>query len=348
MQFTFCLNILLLGFGAAFFGNFVERHIKMSALLSTVLLSMGFAFTWGGLHFKHLLLVYFGAGILCGIAQGIAYVISPKNLLLWWNKTKYKATVMSLSIICFGLGSSMCSVLFKYFNSRFGIEDTMLWLCGIYMTMMLIGTALVNKPKFALKKIKTQKKFDYVKTLDNSMFWRLWTFMFLNITAGLILIGNCASMLKHVDLAESTVVGVMFICGLSNGFGRLVFPFMTDFMKRKQFICILILGLEICLVFPALVIPIAIPMMLILINATYGSAFAVLPTLVSSSFGNSYLTTIHGLVLSAWGVASAAAYFCTSFFGYTGESGTTLMLIIILITYVVNFANCTCMIKKSS
>ena len=115
VQFTFCINILLLGLGAAFFGNLVERKLKFSAFLSTILLTLGFILTSLGLHLRHISLIYLGSGICCGLAQGIAYVISPKNLLLWWkNKTKFKSAIMALSIICFGLGSSLCAILFNY------------------------------------------------------------------------------------------------------------------------------------------------------------------------------------------------------------------------------------------
>lgn len=338
IQFTFCLNILLLGLGAAFFGNFVERKIKASSVLATVLLCLGFLCTWHGLHFHNIIEIYIGSGVLCGLAQGIAYVISPKNLLLWWNKTKYKATIMSLSIICFGLGSSLCSVLFNWLNPAYGIETTMLVLCGIYTCMMSVGALLINKPKYALNKIKKTLSFDYKSMFKDSTFRKLWIFMFLNISAGLILIGNCATILGNAEISNALVITVMFICGLANGFGRLIFPIITDFMKKKTSICLLILGIELFVVSPTVFIYSAIPLMIILINATYGSAFAVLPSLVSYSFGNTYLTTIHGLVLSAWGIASIFAYVCSTVLNLYGV-GCVGMLICILVMYVANFIN---------
>ena len=338
VQLTFCLNILLLGLGAAFFGNLVERRIKLSALLSTSLLAIGFLLTAYGLHAKSMLPIYLGSGICCGLSQGIGYVISPKNLLLWWNKTKYKATIMSMSIICFGLGSSICSLLFNWLYPKHGIEMTFILLCGIYFVVMLASTALINKPKFAIAKLKTTAKFNYKHIFKDSTFWKLWTFMFLNISAGLVLIGNCAPILKNTGLSTALVTTVMFICGLSNGLGRLVFPVIADFMKSKAKICLLILGIEICLVSPTIFICAAIPLMIVLCNATYGAAFACLPSLVSYNYGNSYLTTIHGLVLSAWGFASVFAYICSTMLqafnvGYIG------MLVCILLMYAMNFVN---------
>lgn len=217
-----------------------------------------------------------------------------------------------MSIICFGLGSSICSLLFNYLYPRYGIENTFLLLCGIYSLVMLASTAAINKPKFALTKLKKTVKFNYGKIFKNSTFWKFWIFMFLNISAGLVLIGNCVPILNSTGLSATMITTVMFICGLSNGFGRLMFPVIADFMKNKIKICLLILGIEICLVFPTIFMCTAIPLMIVLCNATYGAAFACLPSLISYKYGNNYLTTIHGLVLSAWGIASLFAYVCST------------------------------------
>lgn len=55
--------------------------------------------------------------------------------------------------------------------------------------------------------------------------------MFLNISAGLVLIGSCASILKELSLSQNMVILVMGLCGIFNGAGRLVFPALSDFMR---------------------------------------------------------------------------------------------------------------------
>ena len=213
--------------------------------------------------------------------------------------------------------------------------------------MMLSATIIINKPKYALNKIKHTLKFDYASIFSQSTFWKLWIFMFLNISAGLILIGNCAPILNSTGLSTAMITTIMFICGLSNGFGRLVFPVIADFMKNKTAICLVILGLELCLVSPTIFICSAIPLMIVLCNATYGAAFACLPSLVSYNYGNSYLTTIHGLVLSAWGIASVFAYFCSTMLQHF-EINYVGMLICIFAIYLANFINAIILKKQST
>ena len=339
VQFTFCLNILLLGLGAAFFGNIVERHIKFSALLSTFLLIFGFLLTTYGLNIKNIYLIYLGCGVCCGLSQGIAYVISPKNLLLWWNKTKYKATIMSLSIICFGLGSSLCSILFNWLYPIYGIQKIFIVLGSIYVIMMGIATLLINKPKYAIIKIKKSLNFDYIEMIKTNVFWRLWFFMFLNISAGLILIGNCASILNNLNLSMSLITFIMLMCGLSNGFGRLLFPIIMDHINKKLMISLIILSIEICIVIPSIWVQFLIPIMIILINSCYGAGFSVLPNMILQIFGKDKLTIIHSAVLSAWGIASIFAYACLMLLKYFNINSMNMILILILIIYCLNFIN---------
>ena len=86
--------------------------------------------------------------------------------------------------------------------------------------------------------------------------------------------------------------------------------------------------------------------MIVLCNATYGAAFACLPSLVSYNYGNSYLTTIHGLVLSAWGIASVFAYCCSTALQYYGI-GYVGMLVCILAMYAANFVNVLTLKKRA-
>lgn len=205
--------------------------------------------------------------------------------------------------------------------------------------MMGIATLLINKPKYAIMKIKKSLNFNYIEMIKTNVFWRLWFFMFLNISAGLILIGNCASILNNLNLSMSLITVIMLICGLSNGFGRLLFPIIMDHMNKKLMISLIILSIEICIVIPSLYIWFLIPIMIILINSCYGAGFSVLPNMILQIFGKDKLTIIHSLVLSAWGIASIFAYTCLMLLKYFNINSMNMILISILIIYCLNFIN---------
>jgi len=322
VQFAFCLNIFFLGMGAAFFGKMVEKRIKLAACISTALLFAGLQVAAVGVVCKSLLLVYIGFGALAGLSEGCGYVVPVKNLLLWWGKTKHKGVIMAMSIIFFGLGSTLCSWMFGMMQrTGLSITDIMRSMSYVYIGMMSLGCIMIRKPKYAVLKLEKEKKNNdetsssAVKLADlvkDSFFRRSWLFMFLNIAMGLVLIGTCASLLKNVAcLQPETVIAVMMACGIANGAGRLVFPFISDYMKTRLWIWILILGIEVIVTSCSAIWPVLLPIGAVFINATYGAAFSTLPSVLNDHYGKDHLSEIHGLVLSAWGFASLFAYAVT-------------------------------------
>jgi len=311
VHFAFCLNIFFLGMGAGLFGRLVENKIKSAALLSTILLFSGLCIAAIAVQRHSLMLLYIGIGLFAGLAEGIGYVTPVKNLILWFGKGKHKGLVAAISIISFGLGSTLCSSLFNSYFSMFDITGIFYAYAITYLIPMVAGTLLIRKPKFATTN-SFKCEFSYVNTIKDTMFWKYWTFMFLNISMGLILIGSCASILREVNIERGTIIVVMMLCGIFNGCGRLVFPAISDFMKNRINIWILIASLEILVMIPCACIYALIPFSIILINALYGSGFSTLPSLLSDHYGNKNLSTIHGLVLTSWGIASLFAYVCTA------------------------------------
>lgn len=338
VQFSFCLNIFFLGMGAAFFGGLVERHIKLASIISTAFLFIGFTLAHLSVAFKNIWLLYLGIGVFCGLSEGCGYVVPVKNLLLWWNKTKKKGLVSAISIISFGLGSTLCSYLFGVLFPIYGIEKIFIVFSFIYIVPMLLATFMINKPRYAIRKLNKFKSIGLKNLLSDRFFMRSWLFMFLNIAMGLVLIGSCASILKEVKLTESAIIVVMMLCGIFNGAGRLVFPLISDFLKKRTNIWVLTLLLECAIMLPPMFMYALIPISIIIVNSTYGSGFATLPSVLSDYYGNSNLSQIHGYVLSAWGFASLFAYLCT--IAITSFCSEYYFLVFVLFTvYAINLVN---------
>jgi len=184
------------------FGKLIEHKIKVAAVLSTTLLFCGLCLTGTGMHLHNIWMLYAGFGVCCGIAEGIGYVTPVLNNILWFGKGKFKGLVASLSIVSFGLGSTLCSFLFKWLHPACGIENVFFAYAAIYLGMMTLGSFMIAKPKFVKTLQKKQKsEFSYMKLLKDKYAQKSWLYMFLNISMGLILIGSCASILKEINLS---------------------------------------------------------------------------------------------------------------------------------------------------
>jgi OFA family oxalate/formate antiporter-like MFS transporter len=341
VQFIFCLNILFLGSGAATFGALVEKNIKIAAWLSTFLLFIGLCFSGLAIYLKNIWLLYLGCGVLCGIAEGIGYVTPVKNLLLFFNKSKHKALVMAISIVSFGLGSSICSYIFKYAFPYFGIENIFFFFACIYLIFMSIGSIMIDKPRFIKNTIKKQKakKYSIGKYLCDPYFLQCWLFMFLNISMGLIIIGQCAGILATIGLTTNTIIFIMMLCGFANGGGRLLFPAISDYFGKRidTWICALIL--EIIALSLILINIQFTPIAFIIINMGYGCGFALAPAVLLERYGKSELSFCHGLVLSAWGISSLFAFTISIIaFSVFNLNYITLFMVLIII-YILNLIN---------
>lgn len=313
VQFAFSLSIFFLGMGAAFFGSIVEKNIRFSALISTVLFALGMCCTTIGIQLKNLWIVFLGYGVLNGVAQGIGYLSPVKNLMLWYPTRK--GLMSAISIVSFGLGSSLCVFLSKLLIPSVGFQWVFLSLGAIYFVMMLIGSFLLKKPCSADQKIVSSKSgdFSYRKILTDRTFWQYWVFMLLNITGGLVLIGASKNIFSEIISSGSIVVGLMMLCGIFNGGFRLIFAWISDFLKNRTTIWVIITAISGLFVLASLLeYSIIIPTIL-LINATYGGGFSTCPAILSDHYGNSGISRIHGLLLSAWGIAAIPSYF----FNYT-------------------------------
>lgn len=315
VQFTFCLNIFFLGMGAALFGPLVEKKIRIATTVSAALLTLGLLLGGFACSTGNILLMYLGCGVMCGLAEGCGYVAPNKNMLLWFPSAKNKGILAAISIFTFGLGSALCSWLFGCLFPHLGIAKTFYYLALIYAIPSFAAAMLINKPKYALIKLQKQKKtlFSYVEKLKDPFFRKVWLFMFLNISMGLILIGSCASILKDVNLSNQMVIITMMLCGIFNGVGRIAFPAISDFLKNRVNITMIIVLIEIILMALSLSWLSAIPFCVVICHACYGAAFAVLPSILASYYGKDTLSQTHGFCLTSWGMASLMAYLCMTF-----------------------------------
>jgi OFA family oxalate/formate antiporter-like MFS transporter len=357
VQFAFSLGIFFLGMGAAFFGKIVERNIRLSTLIGTVLFLSGLVVTQIGVITKSLALIYIGYGVLLGTGTGVIYISPVKTMMLWFYE--HKAIAAAVPIISFGLGSTLSTILFKGFQFQWesetsfmvfslrgieslGITKVFFAFALFYAVPMFLASFLLKKPRVEQTSFRNipSLEFSYRSLLKDPFFVRAWLFMFLNISSGLCLIPLAKQMmvLPEVGYSEKTVTLVLALCGLMNGGGRFLFAWWSDRLSRRINILLIILAIS-AGIMTASFYPVFIGIALLVINACYGAGFSVIPAILSDNYGMTNISKIHGAVLSAWGLAglvgNQAAILVSETFGY-GYMGVIIMLIIL---YSLNFFN---------
>ncbi len=365
VQFAFSLGIFFLGMGAAFFGKIVERNIRLSTLIGTVLFISGLLVTQLGVVMKSLHLVYLGYGFLVGTGTGIIYISPVKTMMLWFAKSK--AIAAAVPIISFGLGSTLSTILYKGVVWGSASSFAMLRLRGFetygitrvftiyalfYAVPMFIAAFLLKKPKAEQTTFgqMPELEFGYVRLLKNAFFLRTWLFMFLNISCGLCLIPLAKQMMKSpsVGYSEGLVTLVIALCGLMNGGGRFLFAWWSDRLARRINILLVILSIS-AGVMGLSFFPVLIGLALLVINACYGAGFSVIPAILADNYGMTNISKIHGAVLSAWGVAglagNQAAILVSDRLGF-GNVGVVTLLVVCYLLNLVNVVSLRKLVKR--
>lgn len=303
IQWAFSLGIFFLGMGAAFFGKLVEKNIKASSCLGMFLFLAGMLLTQGGVLAKQWSFVLIGYGVLIGLGTGIIYITPVKTLMMWFPKKK--ALASAIPIVFFGLGSTLATFLYAKFIPL-GVTKVFTCFTVFYLFTLAIGAALLKKPEGYESSIATgSANFNYNDLIKEPFFLSAWTFMLLNISAGLCIIPLAKSLMSSDFIKYSPMTITIFIAlaGVFNGAGRLAYAYVADKLDRRTKILYAIvldsiLALIICIIWPNM-----FGVSMLLINACYGAGFSVIPSILSDRFGMSDISKIHGAVLSAWGVA---------------------------------------------
>ena len=354
VQFAFSLGIFFLGMGAAFFGKIVERNIKVSTFVGTALFLSGLAVSAYAVKAKSLALLYIGYGALLGTGTGVIYISPVKTMMMWFPKSK--ALAAALPIISFGLGSSLCTLLYKGFGfssklftlsfaglETFDVSTALLLLGAFYAVPMVVSALVMRKPRIqqtTFGHAVPELEFSYFRLAKDTWFLRVWLFMFLNISCGLCLIPLAKQLTATVpSYSAGFVTLILTLMGLMNGAGRFFFAWWSDRLAHRVNILVIILLISAGVMVSSFV-PQLLAIALVVIPACYGAGFSVLPAVLADHYGMTNISKIHGAALSAWGVAGLVGnQAALPVFNKWGLAGVAAMLVLFYALNAVNAAS---------
>lgn len=345
VQFTFSLGIFFLGLGAAFFGRIVERDLKLSTIIGTTLFVFGLIVSHIAVLISSIWLLYVGYGVLVGLGTGIIYITPVKTMMLWFPKRR--ALASSIPIIGFGLGSSLCTIIHNMLSHSMTSDMMFIYLAGIYLIMMCIGSYLLRKPTIQMSLNKEHnliEKLSLKEIFKKKLFWFLWGWLLINISAGLAIIPISKQILISINSTTTLISITLILMGFMNGFGRYLFAHISDNLITREEI-LMIIGKILIFSFPIAWFfrgssNIVISILFLILTCCYGAGFAVIPSIVYKHFGMHNASTVHGLVLSAWGFAGLIGNQIGLFlFEHGGFLGLTIVLYIIHIINFIIFAS---------
>jgi MFS family permease len=325
----FSLAIVFLGLSAAFGGKWVEKAGPRKAMFASAsFFSLGFLVAALGVSMHNIIIVYLGYGVLGGIGLGLGYVSPVKTLISWFPDRPGMAT--GLAIMGFGggamIGSPLGVALMDYYKTAtsMGVSETFLTMGVLYFVFMMWGVATVRvppkdwKPAGYVPSTKAQKLIttsnvsadDAIKT---PQFVFLWFVLFLNVTAGIGVLGQASAMIQEMfkgRITPAAAAGFVGLLSIFNMGGRFLWSSASDYLGRKKtYMIYFALGAVLYAFTPTTGqmgnIGLFVATYAVILTM-YGGGFATIPAYLSDIFGKAQVSAIHGRLLTAWSAAGVA------------------------------------------
>lgn len=339
---TYTLFFVFLGCSAALWGSWLEKvGPRLVSFVATLCWCGGLLLATVAIYFHQLWLLWLGAGVIGGIGLGLGY-ISPVSTLLRWFPDK-RGMAVGMAIMGFGggalVGAPLANWLINFFadGQESGVWQSILALAVIYALFMLCGTFGYRLPPMGWHPVgvKAQQAISKQPTVQvhvsvawrTPQFWLLWLVLWLNVTAGIGILGMASPMLQEIfagkllslDLGwqelnaeqlkriATMAAGFTGLLSLFNILGRFFWASVSDMCGRKvTFALIFFLGTLLYGTLPLInhggYVAFFVCALCVIISM-YGGGFATIPAYLADVFGSQMVGAIHGRLLTAWSAA---------------------------------------------
>lgn len=257
-----------------------------------------------------------GFGMFAGSGIGFGYASATPPAVKWFPPAK-TGMIAGIVVSGFGLASVYISPLVKYLIKTTSVPTTLFILGVAFLIVVLaLSQLLVNPPTVAAKPAAgggattgaaIDGNYTATEMLKTPQFYMLWAMFAVNAGAGLMIIGQLASLVKLQTTSDLGFILVALLA-IGNAGGRLLAGTLSDKLGRTT-VLLMFTATQCLLMFitPSISgIGIMIPVC-ILIGACYGSNLALFPAFSKDFFGLKNFGVNYGLVFTSWGVGSLMA-----------------------------------------
>ncbi|MBB3256073.1 MFS family permease [Paraburkholderia bannensis] len=325
----FSLAIVFLGLSAAFGGKWLERvGPRRTMFTAACCFGGGFLVSALGVYLHQIALLYLGYGVIGGIGLGLGYVSPVSTLIRWFPDRRGMAT--GLAIMGFGGGAMIAAplsvMLMKHFSSdtSVGVAQTFVVLGVAYFISMTIGSIAIRVPAKDWKpagwtppatsgKLVSRSHVHIDQALKTPQFYLIWLVLFLNVTAGIGILGQASVMIQESfkdTVTAGAAAGFVGLLSLFNMGGRFVWASASDWVGRKNtYFIFFVFGAVLYYAVPQFAQSGNIVLFVLaycLILSMYGGGFSTVPAYLADMFGTAFVGGIHGRLLTAWAAAGVA------------------------------------------
>jgi OFA family oxalate/formate antiporter-like MFS transporter len=229
-----------------------------------------------------------------------------------------RGLITGIAVGGFGAGALVTAPLATRLIQSVGVLQTFKWLGICYLIVTMAAGFFLKNPPVGWKPagwtpttLQSAQRATHDYTLGEALktwqWWALWILLFLNTTAGISLISQEAPIFQELTKASAIAAAEMVgIVSIGNAVGRIFWAAVSDLLTRRwTFLVMFLLQLALFWLLPGLTSVIIVSCVSFIILMCYGGGFGTMPAFAADYFGSKNVGPIYGLMLTAWGFASA-------------------------------------------
>lgn len=324
---VFSTSITFLGLAAAWGGiNLPKYGPRKLAMLGSIMWGASFVIGGYALSIHNLPLLIIGVGVIGGIGLGLGYVTPVVTASKWFPDKK--GLVTGMVVMGFGFGALVMSKILApaVLNITGNSLVVSFYYIGVIMLVLGFCAAVFvvpppadyvpagYTPPAAAAGSASSAPITAKEAVMSGKFFLMWIVFFINITAGIMLIGFQSPMMQDIyskydptkDAVALASIGATLIAitSIFNGVGRFFWGSLSDKIGRVQafrlilFTQIIVFGLLMFISNPYI-----FGALFCIVLLCYGGGFGTMPAFVGDVYGPVLMPVVYGIILTAWSTA---------------------------------------------
>jgi MFS transporter, OFA family, oxalate/formate antiporter len=312
---TFTISIFALGVAAFFGGLWLSRKgPRVVAITGGVLYSLGVFLA--SFSANKLWWLYISYGFIGGVGLGFAYIVPVAVLVKWFPDRR--GLIAGIAVGGFGAGALITAPVATYLIKSVGVLDTFAYLGGAYLIVTVIAAFFMQNPPEdwqpvgwtpPASQVSQRAGGDYtlIGALRTWQWYALWLLLFLNTFAGISVISQEAPIFQELVGVTAVVAASMVgVASIGNAVGRVFWAWVSDLITRRAtFLVMFVLQVLLFWLLARANMVAGMTVLTFVVLMCYGGGFGTMPAFAADYFGPKNVGPIYGLMLTAWGTASA-------------------------------------------
>ena len=312
---TFTISIFVLGI-AAFFGGLWLTRVGPRAVAITGGALYGLGVFLASFSAYRLWWLYLSYGLIGGIGLGFSYIVPVAVLVKWFPDRR--GLITGIAVGGFGAGALITAPVATRLIQSVGVLNTFAYLGIAYLIVTVVASLFMQNPPegwrpegwtptAAQTSQRAGRDYTLGEALKTWQWYALWLLLFLNTFAGISIISQEAPIFEElVGVGAVVAASMVGVVSIGNAFGRVFWAWVSDSITRRAtFFVMFVVQVLLFWFLPSVTAVWLMTIVAFVVLMCYGGGFGNMPAFAADYFGSRNVGPIYGLMLTAWGSASA-------------------------------------------